>query len=56
MTRRAAGRVPLGTTLQREGERVTITAADATVVRRIRDGPRTASGKKPWSGAPIGAA
>ncbi|MEU7019026.1 DUF6351 family protein [Streptomyces sp. NPDC046203] len=45
----------IGTTLECEGERVTITAADAAVVRKIWDGPRTASGEKLWSGVPIGA-
>lgn len=45
----------IGTTLECEGKRVTITAADAAVVRKIWDGPRTTSGKKLWSGVPVGA-
>lgn len=45
----------IGTTLECEGKQVTITAADAAVVRKIWDGPRTGSGKKLWSGVPIGA-
>ncbi|MEW2489098.1 DUF6351 family protein [Streptomyces sp. NPDC048411] len=45
----------IGTTLECEGKQVTITAADAAVVRKIWDGPRTTSGKKLWSGVPIGA-
>ncbi|MFE6104360.1 tannase/feruloyl esterase family alpha/beta hydrolase [Streptomyces laurentii] len=45
----------IGTTLECEGKQVTITAADAAVVRKIWDGPRTTSGKKLWSGVPVGA-
>ncbi|MFD9596463.1 DUF6351 family protein [Kitasatospora sp. NPDC059973] len=45
----------IGTTVECDGGRLTITAADAEVVRRIWDGPRTASGTKLWSGVPIGA-
>ncbi|MFJ7497301.1 tannase/feruloyl esterase family alpha/beta hydrolase [Streptomyces sp. NPDC097727] len=45
----------IGTTLECDGKQVTITAADAAVVRKIWDGPRTTSGKKLWSGVPIGA-
>ena len=45
----------VGTTIECDGKQVTITAADAEVVRRIWDGPRTASGAKLWSGVPIGA-
>ncbi|MFB7493375.1 DUF6351 family protein [Streptomyces sp. NPDC056161] len=45
----------IGTTLECNGKQVTITAADAAVVRKIWDGPRTASGSKLWSGVPIGA-
>ncbi|MGW3496309.1 tannase/feruloyl esterase family alpha/beta hydrolase [Streptomyces sp. NPDC001020] len=45
----------IGTTLECDGKQVTVTAADAAVVRKIWDGPRTASGKKLWSGIPIGA-
>ena len=37
------------------GKELTVTAADAAVVRKIWDGPRTPSGKKLWSGVPIGA-
>ncbi|WP_189922577.1 tannase/feruloyl esterase family alpha/beta hydrolase [Kitasatospora xanthocidica] len=45
----------IGTTVVCEGRELTITAADAAVVRKIWDGPRTASGKKLWSGVPVGA-
>ncbi|MGQ4387662.1 tannase/feruloyl esterase family alpha/beta hydrolase [Streptomyces sp. SAS_270] len=45
----------IGTKVVCEGKELTITAADATVVGKIWDGPRTASGKKLWSGVPIGA-
>ncbi|MFJ4188325.1 tannase/feruloyl esterase family alpha/beta hydrolase [Kitasatospora sp. NPDC089509] len=45
----------IGTTVECDGTQVTITAADAEVVRRIWDGPRTASGEKLWPGVPIGA-
>ncbi|MFF5282446.1 DUF6351 family protein [Streptomyces sp. NPDC013171] len=45
----------IGTTLECEGRQVTISAADAAVVRKIWDGPRTTSGQKLWSGVPIGA-
>ncbi|BAU88379.1 tannase [Streptomyces laurentii] len=45
----------IGTTLECEGKQVTITAADAAVVRKIWDGPRTTSGVKLWSGVPVGA-
>ncbi|GCB51987.1 tannase/feruloyl esterase family alpha/beta hydrolase [Streptomyces sp. NL15-2K] len=45
----------IGTKVVCEGKELTITAADATVVRKIWDGPRTTSGKKLWSGVPIGA-
>lgn len=45
----------IGTKVVCEGEEVTLTAADATVVRRIWDGPRTPSGEKLWAGVPIGA-
>ncbi|MGW5606441.1 tannase/feruloyl esterase family alpha/beta hydrolase [Streptomyces sp. NPDC003753] len=37
------------------GKELTVTAADAAVVRKIWDGPRTPSGRKLWSGVPIGA-
>ncbi|WP_406468086.1 tannase/feruloyl esterase family alpha/beta hydrolase [Streptomyces sp. NBC_01594] len=45
----------IGTKVVCGGRELTITAADAAVVRKIWDGPRTASGKKLWSGVPIGA-
>lgn len=45
----------IGSKVVCDGEELTITAADAAVVRKIWDGPRTASGKKLWSGVPIGA-
>ncbi|MET7699563.1 tannase/feruloyl esterase family alpha/beta hydrolase [Streptomyces sp. NPDC005485] len=45
----------IGTKVVCEGKELTITAADATVVGKIWDGPRTASGEKLWSGVPIGA-
>lgn len=45
----------IGTKVDCNGKELTITAADAAVVRKIWDGPRTTSGKKLWSGVPIGA-
>ncbi|MFF0478511.1 tannase/feruloyl esterase family alpha/beta hydrolase [Streptomyces sp. NPDC004284] len=45
----------IGTTVVCEGKELTITAADAAVVRKIWDGPRTTSGEKLWAGVPIGA-
>ncbi|MFD5322653.1 DUF6351 family protein [Streptomyces sp. NPDC127092] len=45
----------IGTKVLCEGRELTITAADATVVRRIWDGPRTTSGRKLWPGVPVGA-
>ncbi|MFF3503271.1 tannase/feruloyl esterase family alpha/beta hydrolase [Streptomyces sp. NPDC003247] len=45
----------IGTKVVCEGEERTITAADAAVVRKIWDGPRTTSGKKLWAGVPVGA-
>ncbi|MGW0812801.1 tannase/feruloyl esterase family alpha/beta hydrolase [Streptomyces viridiviolaceus] len=45
----------IGTKVECKGKEVTISAADAAVVRKIWDGPRTASGKKLWSGVPVGA-
>ncbi|MFF7069578.1 tannase/feruloyl esterase family alpha/beta hydrolase [Streptomyces pseudovenezuelae] len=45
----------IGTKVLCQGEELTITAADATVVRKIWDGPRTTSGKKLWYGVPVGA-
>ncbi|GGJ58872.1 tannase/feruloyl esterase family alpha/beta hydrolase [Streptomyces brasiliensis] len=48
-------RTLIGTKVVCNGQELTITAADATVVRKIWDGPRTTSGKKLWAGVPIGA-
>jgi feruloyl esterase len=48
-------RTLVGAKLECNGKDVTITAADAAVVRKIWDGPRTPSGRKLWSGVPIGA-
>ncbi|MDH6589459.1 hypothetical protein M2161_008565 [Streptomyces sp. SAI-133] len=45
----------IGTKILCEGRELTVTAADATVVRKIWDGPRTASGKRLWYGVPVGA-
>ncbi|MEE4545831.1 tannase/feruloyl esterase family alpha/beta hydrolase [Streptomyces sp. V4-01] len=45
----------IGTKVVCKGETLTITAADANVVRKIWDGPRTTSGEKLWAGVPIGA-
>ncbi|MFD8079471.1 tannase/feruloyl esterase family alpha/beta hydrolase [Streptomyces sp. NPDC059718] len=45
----------VGTKVACDGRELTITAADAAVVRKIWDGPRTATGEKLWSGVPIGA-
>jgi hypothetical protein len=45
----------IGTTVECDGKQVTITAADAAVVRKIWDGPTTASGKRLWYGLPVGA-
>lgn len=45
----------VGTTIDCEGRPVTISAADAVVVRKIWDGPRTASGTRLWPGLPVGA-
>ncbi|GHB11007.1 tannase [Streptomyces tendae] len=45
----------IGTKIDCDGKQETITAADAKVVRKIWDGPRTTSGKKLWYGLPIGA-
>ncbi|MEV6702251.1 tannase/feruloyl esterase family alpha/beta hydrolase [Streptomyces sp. NPDC051453] len=45
----------IGTTLECEGEQVTFTTADAAVIRKIWDGPRTTSGKKLWYGPTVGA-
>ncbi|MFE3880091.1 tannase/feruloyl esterase family alpha/beta hydrolase [Kitasatospora sp. NPDC059146] len=45
----------IGTTVECEGRKVTITEADAEVVRRIWDGPRTTDGRRLWAGVPKGA-
>lgn len=45
----------IGTKVQCNGQELTITAADAAVVRKIWDGPRTTSGEKLWAGVPVGA-
>ncbi|MEV1026744.1 tannase/feruloyl esterase family alpha/beta hydrolase [Streptomyces sp. NPDC050264] len=45
----------IGTKVVCEGRELTVTAADAAVVRKIWDGPRTTSGKKLWPGVPVGA-
>ncbi|MEU9044931.1 MULTISPECIES: tannase/feruloyl esterase family alpha/beta hydrolase [unclassified Kitasatospora] len=45
----------IGTKVVCNGKELTITAADAAVVRKIWDGPRTASGRKLWPGVPVGA-
>lgn len=45
----------IGTKVVCRGRELTITAADAAVVRKIWDGPRTTSGKKLWAGVPVGA-
>ncbi|MFD5862883.1 tannase/feruloyl esterase family alpha/beta hydrolase [Streptomyces chartreusis] len=45
----------VGTKVGCDGKELTITSADATVVRKIWDGPRTTSGKKLWYGVPVGA-
>ncbi|MFG2906757.1 tannase/feruloyl esterase family alpha/beta hydrolase [Kitasatospora sp. NPDC048286] len=45
----------IGTTVVCDGRELTVTAADAAVVRKIWDGPRSTSGRKLWSGVPVGA-
>ncbi|MFI8215844.1 tannase/feruloyl esterase family alpha/beta hydrolase [Streptomyces sp. NPDC085932] len=45
----------IGTKVVCEGRELTITAPDATVVRKIWDGPRTLTGKELWYGVPVGA-
>jgi feruloyl esterase len=45
----------IGAKIDCDGREVTITAADADVVRKIWDGPRTTSGQKLWYGLPVGA-
>ncbi|MFE2541668.1 tannase/feruloyl esterase family alpha/beta hydrolase [Actinacidiphila glaucinigra] len=48
-------RTLIGSTVLCDGKELTITAADAAVVRKIWDGPRTTTGKKLWPGVPVGA-
>ncbi|MEV5607487.1 tannase/feruloyl esterase family alpha/beta hydrolase [Streptomyces sp. NPDC052225] len=48
-------RTLIGTKVVCDGKELTITAADAAVVRKIWDGPRTTTGKKLWPGVPVGA-
>ncbi|MFE5586131.1 tannase/feruloyl esterase family alpha/beta hydrolase [Kitasatospora sp. NPDC056531] len=45
----------VGTQLVCDGKQVTITEADAEVVRKIWDGPREVNGKRLWYGLPTGA-
>ncbi|MFF0410680.1 tannase/feruloyl esterase family alpha/beta hydrolase [Kitasatospora sp. NPDC004745] len=45
----------IGTTVVCDGRELTVTAAVADVVRRIWEGPRTESGRRLWSGVPVGA-
>lgn len=45
----------IGTTVECDGQQLTISAADAEVVRRIWDGPRTTDGRRLWAGVPKGA-
>jgi Tannase and feruloyl esterase len=45
-------RTLIGTTVVCDGRELTVTAADAAVVRKIWDGPRTPSGRKLWSWRP----
>ncbi|MFJ4844625.1 MULTISPECIES: tannase/feruloyl esterase family alpha/beta hydrolase [unclassified Streptomyces] len=45
----------IGTKVVCDGKELEITAAEAAVVRRIWDGPRTQSGEKLWPGVPVGA-
>jgi hypothetical protein len=45
----------VGATILCEGEPITISAADATVVRKIWQGPTTAAGTRLWYGIPQGA-
>ncbi|MFE3034720.1 tannase/feruloyl esterase family alpha/beta hydrolase [Streptomyces canus] len=45
----------VGTKVVCDGRELTVTAADAAVVRKIWDGPRTATGRKLWYGVPVGA-
>ncbi|MFI9162564.1 tannase/feruloyl esterase family alpha/beta hydrolase [Kitasatospora aureofaciens] len=45
----------VGTRIECDGKQVTVTEADAEVVRKIWDGPRDVNGKRLWYGLPIGA-
>ncbi|WP_225823964.1 tannase/feruloyl esterase family alpha/beta hydrolase [Streptomyces naphthomycinicus] len=45
----------IGTKIVCAGREETVTAADAAVVRKIWDGPRSTSGKRLWYGLPVGA-
>ncbi|MEU4093664.1 tannase/feruloyl esterase family alpha/beta hydrolase [Streptomyces sp. NPDC026673] len=45
----------IGTKVVCDGRELTLTAAEAAVVRKIWDGPRTPSGQKLWPGVPVGA-
>ncbi|NUP52822.1 MAG: tannase/feruloyl esterase family alpha/beta hydrolase [Catenulispora sp.] len=45
----------IGTKVICDGKEVTITAADAEVVRKIWDGPRDTTGKRLWYGLPVSA-
>ncbi|MGH4030025.1 tannase/feruloyl esterase family alpha/beta hydrolase [Actinomycetota bacterium Odt1-20B] len=45
----------VGSQVRCHGKKLTITAADVAVVRKIWDGPRTTSGERLWSGVPVGA-
>ncbi|WP_194915938.1 tannase/feruloyl esterase family alpha/beta hydrolase [Catenulispora rubra] len=45
----------VGTKVECDGKQVTITAADADVVRKIWDGPRDTAGRRLWYGLPVGA-
>ncbi|GAA1989958.1 DUF6351 family protein [Catenulispora subtropica] len=45
----------IGTKVVCDGKEITITAADAEVVRKIWDGPRDTHGKRLWYGLPVGA-
>lgn len=45
----------IGTKVTCDGREITITAADADVVRKIWDGPRDSYGRHLWYGLPVGA-
>ncbi|MEU6440810.1 tannase/feruloyl esterase family alpha/beta hydrolase [Streptomyces sp. NPDC047046] len=49
-------RTLIGTKIDCQGQQLTLTAADAKVVRKIWDGPRTANGEHLWAGVPVTAA